>query len=153
VLSPPLADPSLTEICKLIYYFGLVLWSLVLLSAATLEIFLRGNYLEKSFHEGWKASWESRTKKPIAHYKETLERQVRGLRKSTNFLGVVIVVDALLSMLFYSSRITTSLDLVWTSTLGLVSFLIPAYFAGLIFARFFQAAVDGIPKLTGGVVE
>lgn len=145
MLIPAFAD---SLVCKFVYYWGLVLWGLVLLLAATLEIFLRGNYLEKSFHEGWKSSWESKTKKPIAHFKETLEKQLRGIRKSTNFLGVVIVVDALLSMLFYSSIITTSLDLVWVSTLGLVSVLIPAYFACLLIRRFLQPVIDRIDKLT-----
>lgn len=90
------------------------------------------------------SSWENRTQKPITDYKETLENYVKTLKRSTNFLGVMIIIVALLSMFFYSSRITTSVDLVWISTLGLVSFLVPAYLAGLIFTRFFQAAVDGI---------
>ncbi len=145
MLIPAFAD---SLVCKFVYYWGLVLWGLVLLLAATIEIFLRGNYLEKSFHEGWKSSWESKTKKPLTNYKETLERRFKEMGKATNLLGLAIIVDSLLSMLFYSGKITSSPDLVWVSTLALVSVLMPAYLACLVTRRFLQAVMDRIDKLT-----
>lgn len=145
MLIPAFAD---SLVCKFVYYWGLVLWGVVLLFAATLEVCLRGNYFEKSFSKAWKSSWESKTKKPITHYKETLERRFKEMGKATNLLGLAIIVDSLLSMLFYSGKMTSSPDLVWVSTLALVSVLIPAYLACLVTRRFLRAVMDRIDKLT-----
>lgn len=145
MLIPAFEDPLAS---KFLYYCGLVLWGLVLLFAATLEIWLRGNYFEKSFNQAWKSSWEHKNKKPLTNYKETLERRCKEIGKAENLLGLAILVVSLVSMSFYSREIHSSPDLVWVSTFALVSLLIPGFLACLVTRRFLRAVLDRIDKLT-----